>query len=247
MGKSNREVADYFNRRGVTYASAWQSLAKRRLSLLETDVIEEAIQELFDRKEYRKIKTLDVGTAIGRITKVILRYNTEHFGIDISETMIGFCKKNFSRASNVKEFRVHDITKELPSSWGAFDFVTAIRVLSYTPDWKKALANIYKAMKQNGFLVFTFPNSASTIAISKLISGKKHLGYESTYEELWRTLKKTGFSEVRIKGLNRLPDIWYDWSNDRVSSLLLFTAENTMNLFLGKTFMMREFYIVCRK
>lgn len=242
-------TADYWNRRGETYKVSWMSLAKKRLSKLETDLIQEEIR--LKRKENPGValRTFDIGIGIGRISKVIMKYNVEHCGIDVSKTMIDYCRKKFKDNKKVKRLIVHDILNMAPRGWGGFDFVTAIRVLSYSDQWRNELSNIYKVMSPRGVLIFTFPNRYSSMFISKLIHHKNIQTpcCDVSKSELEKAIKEIGFSEYRVSGFFRLLDVFYDWSDGKISTKILFFIEKMFNLLLGKTFLTRLFYVVCKK
>lgn len=247
MLKTNtRQVATYWNKRGKTYSRSWTSLAKRRLSTMETDLVANTLKNL---QEINKapIKALDIGIAIGRICEQILKYDVELYGTDISQTMVDICKDKFSKNRKAKRFSIHDIHDPIPLSWGKFDLVTAFRVLAYSPHWKKEFNNIYNAMKPGGILIFTFPNRYSTHMISTKMIRRPLDGSSISLDELKNLVKDTGFSNVKIFGYNRLLDSFYDWADDEVSSNVIFAIENILTKILGPTLFVRLFYVICRK
>jgi len=245
----DQKTANYWNKRGKTYSRSWQSLAKKKLSKMETDLVEEVVQLRQEKTKRNKLKTLDIGIGTGRITQEIIKYKVEHYGTDVSETMIEYCKEKFRENSKIKELIVHDILTPLPSRWKKFDVITAIRVLSYSSKWPEVVCNLYKSMKPGGFLIFTFPNKYSSMFISKTILWrKKQTPYcDVSKKELEKVIKKIGFSEYKITGFFRLLDIFYDWSDSKNSTRVLFSIENMLDLLLGKTFLTRLFYIICKK
>lgn len=244
---ANQKTADYWNKRGETYSRSWKSVAKKRLSKLETDLVRRAIASVSKKSQGKPIKTLDIGVGIGRISEVILEHEVEHYGTDISQTMVDYCREKFKDNQKVKEFLVHDILKPLPKEWGNFDVVTAVRVLSYTPLWEEELRNIYQAMNPGGVLVFTFPNKYSSALLPKLLLKKEVEGYETTYRELKETVKSVGFYDCQIVGFSRLLDTFYDWCNSAVFAKILFGVEKVLGLIFGPRLLVRLFYISCQK
>lgn len=243
----NRKVAAYFDRRGESYSISWMSVAKKRLSELETNLIRKAIELVRENSNGERIKTLDIGVGIGRISEAILEYDVEHYGTDISQTMINYCREKFKESKKVKQFKIHDILNSLPNSWGKFDVVTAIRVLDYTPLWQKEIRNIYKAMNPGGVFIFTFSNKYSSAFLPKLLLRKKIHGCETTAKELKEAVKNIGFSECRIQGFSRLLDTFYDWCDSKNSANILLTIEKILGLILGPTLFVRLFYVTCKK
>lgn len=241
------KAADYWNKRGATYSSAWQSKAKQRLSKLETGLIRRAIDSRQEDVGGEKLKTLDIGAGTGRISAAVLECDVEHYGTDISQTMVGLCRERFAGNPKVKEFRVHNILGPLPKEWGSFDLVTAMRVLSYTPEWREELKNIYEALNPGGILVCTFPNRHSSILLPRLLLQRELPGNEVTYRELKDALHEVGFSQVKIVGFSRLLDTFYDWCDSRISSGVLLGVEKFLGLLFGPTLFVRLFYVVCKK
>ncbi len=245
--ENQKRTADYWNKRGGTYATAWASVAKKRLSGLETDLISEVLKSHQKDVGGRRLKTLDIGVGIGRISQAVLEHNVEHYGTDISPTMVDLCRERFKDNPKVKEFLVHDILESLPESWEKFDLVTAIRVLSYTSEWRQELCNIYEALNPGGVLVCTFPNKKSLILLPKIFLKRELPGNEVTRGELKKALEEVGFSEIKIVGFSRLLDIFYDWCNSEISSSVLFGVEKVLEAVLGPALLARILYAVCKK
>lgn len=243
----NEKIAAYWNKRGETYVRSWQSVAKKRLSELETGLVRKAITSVRSKDKKSSIKTLDIGIGIGRISNEILKHNVAHYGTDISETMIRYCQEKYRNNEKVRQLKIHDIHNPLPKEWGKFDIVTAYRVLSYTPLLKKQLMNIYNAMNKGGILIFTYPNKYSSTIFPKILYRKSWLGYEIGYNELKKIVKNAGFSKCRIVGFSRLLDTFYDKSNNDISANVLFSIEKFLSLILGLTLFVRLFYVTCKK
>ncbi|MFZ5366160.1 MAG: class I SAM-dependent DNA methyltransferase [Patescibacteria group bacterium] len=242
----NKKIARYWDKRGETYSQSWESMAKKRLSELETDLIERVIKSRKKALRNERLKTLDIGIGTGRITRAVIRDNVEHYGTDISKTMVDYCQGKFRNNPKIRKLIVHDIVNPLPQSWGEFDVITAIRVLSYSPRWQEELYHLYQSMKLGGFLVFTFPNKYSSTFISRL--RKRQIGgYEVSIKELEQALRKIGFSEWNIRGFTRLLDTFYDLCNSKLSTDILFAVEKILSWIFGKTLFVRLFYVTCKK
>jgi len=243
----DQKTADYWNKRGETYSISWQSVAKKRLSKLETDLIRRAVGLASKNSDGGRIKTLDIGVGIGRISEAVLEHEVEHHGIDISQTMIDYCGEKFKGNDKVRQLAIHDIVNPLPEGWGKFDLVTAIRVLSYTPLWRKKLRNIYEAMSPGGVLVCTFPNKYSSILVPKTFLNRELQGNEISCSELKKAIEKAGFSEYRIEGFSRLLDVFYDWCDSEFSANVLFGIEKVLGSVFGPNLFARLFYVTCKK
>lgn len=247
MIRKYNQVTAYWNQRGKTYARSWQSVAKKRLSRLETNLVEQTIRKKQKSRKGRLVKVLDIGVAIGRICDAILKHNVALYGTDVSQTMIDYCQKKYRNNKKVKQFKIHDILNPLPKNWGTFDIVTAYRVLSYTSQLQKELTNIYRAMKTDGILIFTVPNKYSSALLPKMLYRKNRLGYDIELNELKKIVENVGFSGCHIVGFSRLLDTFYDQCNSDISANILFTIEKFLSLILGPTLFVRLFYVTCKK
>ncbi len=245
----NREIADYWDKRGETYVISWKSAAKKRLSELEIGLVRGAIESVRERSGGKRMRTLDIGIGLGRISEAVMEYAVEHCGIDVSRTMLDYCREKFKDNKKLERLVLCDILNPLPEDMGKFDVVTAIRVLSYTPLWRKELENIYDAMNPGGVCVFTFPNRYSSILLPRLRAAAhgKYAGPAVTYRELETAVRGIGFSECRIRGFTRLLDVLYDWCDSEVSAGNLFGIENFLETILGPTLFARLYYVICKK
>ena len=161
--------------------------------------------------------------------------------------MVDLCQEKFKNDPKVKHLKVHSILDPFPEDWGKFDLVTAIRVLSYTPQWRKELSDIYETLNPGGVLVCTFPNKYSSILLPKLLLNRDLPGNEITYGELKEALEEVGFSGIKIRGFSRLLDVFYDWCDSERSTSILFGIEKVLGQIFGPTLFARLFYVVCER
>lgn len=240
-----KKVGDYWDMRGKTYSKSWTSVAKKRLSEMETGIVKNILEEL--AKKRKTVKVLDIGIAIGRICEEILKFNVELYGTDISSEMVKICKARFRKNKNAKDFLVHDIHQPIPKNLGKFDLITAFRVISYSREWKKEIRNVYEVLKPGGIFIFTFPNIYSTHTISTKLIRRQLDGCSVSSKELEKGIKKAGFSSIKIIGFSRLFDVFYDWADSKEKSDFIFSVESILEKFLGKKLFARIFYAICTK
>lgn len=248
---NSQRVTKYYDKRGEDYSRAWASIAKKRLSEKESSLIRKELESIQKTKGSNKIKTLDIGIGTGRISEEILKYQVEHWGTDISQTMVNLCKNKFNKPrynGKIKQFIVHDINNPLSEEWGKFDLVTAMRVLDYTKSWEEEIRNIFNAMNPGGILIFTFANKYSTLILPRLMWKKTYLGDgTSSKKELESAIQRIGFSKCEITGFSRLMDVFYDWCNNNMSAGILFSIEKFLETIFGKTLFARVLYVICKK
>ncbi len=95
-------------------------------------------------------KILDLGCGPGFYAKYLVMKGAKVKGIDISEKEIEIAKKEVPTV----EFLVGDIEK-LPYKNSEFDIVLAALVLGHLKSWDKALKEVKRVLKVNGFFVFS--------------------------------------------------------------------------------------------
>ncbi|MEM5809641.1 MAG: class I SAM-dependent methyltransferase [Candidatus Aenigmatarchaeota archaeon] len=98
---------------------------------------------------------LDIGCNGGRVTKIIQDItNTYCVGIDIKNSFIEYAKsKNYNKI----DFKVMRAEKlNFPAEY--FDFITCIEVLEHIKHYNRALNEIRRVLKKNGFLLLCVPN-----------------------------------------------------------------------------------------
>jgi len=104
------------------------------------------------QKNKKDIKWLDIGCSLGYLVKEVLEEGIDAYGIDISEYAI----KNAVVENRVKYGSITDI----PFEDNTFDVVSAFDVIEhiYPKDTEKAILEMYRVLKNNGFLILTTPN-----------------------------------------------------------------------------------------
>ncbi|KYQ53175.1 Putative methyltransferase 235L [Trachymyrmex zeteki] len=106
-------------------------------------------------------KCIDIGCGPGDVTKDIilpaLDPNAVVIGTDISESMIDYAKKRYTKEKRL-EFEVLDIqTKNLPTKYvSEFDLVLSFHTLHWCNDIKQAFENIYHMLRPNGTMLVFF-------------------------------------------------------------------------------------------
>lgn len=244
MDGENKEPKEYFERVGNDYWRVWDSLAKRDISNFELTLVGRILAE--KPSLGRPLKVLEIGIGPGRVAKKILDFPVEYYGVDVSEKMLAVFKERFGSNPKVKELAVGDIGKETPFPKVKFDCIVAWRVLYYLENWPVVIEHLTTLLNPGGMMVISMLNSHSTAVLGKFFGGPL-TGYYSNYSELQEFLKKNRFTEVKITGYARLPDVLYDWVNHPLSAKAVFLVENILRFFLGETFLARMFYVVARK
>ncbi|MDP1845274.1 MAG: methyltransferase domain-containing protein [Candidatus Moranbacteria bacterium] len=174
------------------------------------------MRELFPDFEERKIYVTEEATPF--FTKL----KEKNKNIIGSEYFAGDARKKILIEGLNREVNNEDITK-LSFNNGEFDLVISCEVLEHIPDYKKALEEIYRVLKKDGYFIFSVPfisSSKKTITRAKIVDGKTEHILPAEYHgdpvnadggclcfyyfgwDLFKELKKTGFQESGIYAYN---------------------------------------------
>lgn len=150
-------------------------------------------------KDFLKGDILEVGCGPGNFTKSLTKYG-QVFAIDIIERYIEEIRKIINGNAgfgNIESGKYFFNGKQ-------FDSVVCLNVLEHIRDDKKALKNLYKLLKNNGFLILLVP-------IHPFLYGKidQLIGHFRRYKEdkLIKSLNDVGFKIVKSRRLNLLGSI----------------------------------------
>lgn len=109
---------------------------------------------------------------------------------DVSTTMLNFARWRLER-HHVPATFIDTSRERLPSA--AYDLITAFDVMVHVPYIRETLAEMHRALRPGGYLVFNIDNQPATL------ENHGHL-----YADQWPILR-----QVRVAGFRRLPKITY--------------------------------------
>jgi len=96
---------------------------------------------------------LEVGCGNGVVSKHIAKkYRLNITGTDVDPEMVRFAQENIYDLSNIR-FLEADAT-DLPFQDNDFDIVLSFGVMHHIGDWEKALEEISRVLKPQGFFIF---------------------------------------------------------------------------------------------
>ena len=141
-------VTAQFDKDSTQYLRKHLTLEKIREEVRILDLV-------YNNIKYKKV--LDIGCGPGTISEGLLSISDQVWGIDISSDMIKIANKRFDEAEfgHKIRFEVGDAENlKFPNHF--FDAVICLGVLRYIDSWEKSLQEIYRVLKPNGVVVFTF-------------------------------------------------------------------------------------------
>lgn len=164
----------------------------------------------------RLISVFDIGCGEGTIGKVLkenLKNEVSIIGCDISNTVL-----KIASAYYTKVFKIDVETEKFPEEFytNKFDFIILLEVLEHLFKPENVLAQCHKILKENGFLIASFPNIAWYKYRIGLLKGHFPTDYlfgsgehiqQFTLHSFIKLLQENGFSAVELDGNFIFPKI----------------------------------------
>jgi SAM-dependent methyltransferase len=211
---------------GAGYQAEWEPPAKQQLSEKELAFVARGLAGA-----PAATRALDVGIGNGRILDHLLSVttSTEFYGIDVAAAMVEVCRARFRDEPRVRDVALCDVSREPVPFDGPFDFISAIRVLKYSPSWKPG-----------GRFVFTMPNRNS---INRLSRAYAVPWYRTSRRELEDVCDGAGLSITAMEGFSRLPYVAYRRATHGWALKAVIGGERALDRALGSTVGVRELFV----
>jgi SAM-dependent methyltransferase len=223
---------------GASYRAEWELPGKRVLSERELAFVARHLTE----SGVGAGAALDVGTGNGRILDRLLATapDVELYGIDVAAAMLAVCQARFQDEPRVKELRACDISQDPVPFDRRFGFVSAIRVLKYSPTWPESVARLTDSLEPGGRFVFSMPNRVSANRLSRDYAVP---WFQTSRRDLMALCERLGLRILEIAGFVRLPYLAYRRAGDGLPLKMLVGTENGLERLLGPTFLTRELFV----
>ena len=236
-----KENRNHWEALGAEYSQGWASPCQQKLSQMEVSFVTDHLPQRSG------MSVLDVGIGNGRILDALLARNEVEavYGVDIAPQMVDHCRARLAGNTKVKELFVCDIAREpLPVPIG-LHFVSAIRMLKYSPNWweivqRKLLAHL----AVGGVLVFSMANAASVKRFSRPYAVEY---FKTTEGELRQRLKGVDLELLEISGFSKVPDVFYRRCRRPVLTNSLLAVERKLDRAIGSSRLARELFVAARR
>lgn len=235
----NGQTQKHWEKIGKSYNVFWKSKAKQELNINELGFINKHLEKTGGQY------VLDIGVGSGRIIENYLNNPKikEIYGIDWAKVMVNFCRNKFKNDKRLKSIAVCDISKEKIFFNRKFNFISAIRVLKYNKNWREIIKKIAAALSEHGIFVFTMPNRYSLLSLTI----PETAIYKVTQKEIEKVLYTETEMMVEVTAFSKLPDIFYDLTDNNTYVKLILLVEKFLSKVFGDVFLGREFFIAIRK
>lgn len=175
-------------------------------------------------------KILDLGCSNGFVSKLIKDKGNDVYGVDISASLV----KKTSRLG-IKTFTA-DLENEIPFRKETFDVVVAGEVIEHIKDTDKFLQEIYRILKNDGYLVLTTSNFVSLGRRIQYLLGRAGYHEASLSYPNCSAGHLRYFNKELLLGLLKVNHFNVNLFTSDVVNFSFDTNSNIRSAFLAKTF-----------
>jgi ubiquinone/menaquinone biosynthesis C-methylase UbiE len=122
--------------------------------------------------DVENLKGIDIGCGEGYNTRIAAKRGAELTAIDISEVFIASAKESEMQETLGIKYKVASAI-DLPFPDESFDFAMATMSLMDISDTNKALSEVYRVLKPNGFFQFSISHPCFTISNSNWVRNEE--------------------------------------------------------------------------
>lgn len=168
-----------------------------------------AIEFLNDVTPSRK-NVLEIGCGYGSLSVYMAKKGARVTGVDISSEAIRISKRNaLLNHQKVTFKRVNG--ERLPFKDKSFDVVVCCETLEHISNYKKAIAEIIRVIKDSGKIIITTPNSLNPRGFYLRSNSKQAIENFFNYWTVTNEFKKRGIKIIKKKSRSFITD--YDKDN----------------------------------
>ena len=153
-------IKEHFSRSAKDWDALYSnSDEKESFTKFELRRRKEIVVNFIEKINSEKInRVLDLGCGTGQYLVQLSSMDFECFGADISEEMLKITREKFIFHQIKDVTLINSDCYELPIEDNYFDLIICIGVLEYLDDETRALLEMKRTMKPDGYVAVTFPN-----------------------------------------------------------------------------------------
>ncbi len=225
---------------GAQYSENWASVSQQLLSEQETSFLLRHLPRAPGRS------VLDVGIGSGRILEKLIAQEqvAAVYGVDISSEMVEVCRERFGNEPKLRGLFVCDVSRQpLPVS-GELDFVSAVRMLKYSANWRDMVDKLLAHLAPDGVLVFSMPNENSIKRFARPYAVEY---FKTSAKELRTRLERPDLDLLEVTGFSKMPDLLYRRGRHPKVASGLVTLERGLDRAVGPATLARELFVAVRR
>ena len=147
---------DYLRKEWDDAAEAWLDFVGTGKDYTRTELNNPAAFDLIGDVKGRIV--LDLACGEGFNTRILARMGARVTGVDFSERLVEFARKEEAHAMMGINYEVIDAANLGTLSDGCFDLVTCFMALQDISDYRKAVSEVARVLKDRGRFVFSIPH-----------------------------------------------------------------------------------------
>ena len=233
------------------YEQTFRSSGGRLVSLLELETVVDFLEFPTDQL------ILDVGTGTGRIARKLVALGNRVVGVDTNSSRLKLARAKMKDALGEKA-HLYDVVvadgQHLPFKEQVFDSIVCLRVLKYFEDYKLALKDFVRTLKNRGTCCVEFSSifgyEALLLFLYRVSSRDYACNMGSSYQlfnmfEVKNSLRDVNLVISKSIGWHRIPTIFFIKCKNRLLSKILFYLETALAKILPSIVSSRGILIKC--
>ena len=225
---------------GAQYSENWASVSQQLLSEQETSFL------LRHLPPAPGLAVLDVGIGSGRILEKLIAQEqvAAVYGVDISSEMVDVCRKRFGEVPKIRGLFVCDVSREPLPVPGNLGFISAVRMLKYSPNWPDMIEKLLAHLAPDGVFVFSMPNDNSIKRFARPYAIEY---FKTSAKELRRRFGRPDVEVLEVTGFSKMPDFLYRRGRHPKVASGLMLLERRLDDAIGPATLARELFVAVRR
>ena len=174
MLKSDSDNASFYDDDSQTYdRTRWTTAGGSYTNRVEQEIVRELV------RGWGGVPVLEVGPGTGRFTTQLAKCGSRVTLCDLSRGMLEVVRRNLEAAGcdRAIDAMVEGSLYELPFKNGTFDHALAVNVFNHLEDTARAVGELARVVKPDGYILFTYANLRSWYWLGGLIVNRRRAAF----------------------------------------------------------------------